>query len=136
MFSCVLFNYKTHTNSWPCLSQWLESRNPSSNKCPVCKAGISKENVIPVYGKNCSDKTDPRTKPRPQAKRPQPTYQPFQPFGVPTGPRVCFFNSTVIFNCKVILNKYVLWNMLWKSLILMFNRKSLNRVDNSHKILK
>ena len=64
-----------HLFCWPCLHQWLETR-PNHKICPVCKAGISKEKVIPLYGKN-SDQKDPRKKavpPRPQGQRPQPEH--------------------------------------------------------------
>ena len=49
--------------SWPCLHRWLEVRSEQVRNegalCPVCKAGISKENVIPVYGRGGS-RDDPR----------------------------------------------------------------------------
>jgi E3 ubiquitin-protein ligase RNF5 len=59
-----------HLFCWPCLHQWLETR-PSNQTCPVCKSTISKEKVIPLYGRNCTDKKDPREKipPRPQGQR-------------------------------------------------------------------
>ncbi|VVC31201.1 Zinc finger, RING-type,Zinc finger, RING/FYVE/PHD-type,Zinc finger, RING-type, conserved site, partial [Cinara cedri] len=38
-----------HLFCWPCLHQWLETE-PRHQECPVCKAHISKENVIPIYG--------------------------------------------------------------------------------------
>jgi E3 ubiquitin-protein ligase RNF5 len=47
-----------HLYCWPCLNQWLETR-PNRQLCPVCKAAISREKVIPLYGRN-SDKQDPR----------------------------------------------------------------------------
>lgn len=47
-----------HLYCWPCLNQWLETR-PNNQTCPVCKAAISKDKVIPLYGRN-SDKQDPR----------------------------------------------------------------------------
>lgn len=61
-------------SSWPCLHQWLETR-PNRQQCPVCKAGIGKDKVVPLYGRGSSDGTDPREKlpPRPQAQRPEPT---------------------------------------------------------------
>ena len=31
--------------------------------CPVCKAGVTKDNVIPLYGRG-TEPIDPRTKPR------------------------------------------------------------------------
>uniref|UniRef100_K3WWV4 RING-type E3 ubiquitin transferase n=1 Tax=Globisporangium ultimum (strain ATCC 200006 / CBS 805.95 / DAOM BR144) TaxID=431595 RepID=K3WWV4_GLOUD len=45
-----------HLYCWPCLFQWMEARS----ECPVCKAGISVENVIPVYGRG-TEAVDPRT---------------------------------------------------------------------------
>jgi E3 ubiquitin-protein ligase RNF5 len=32
---------------WPCLHQWLDR---GSTKCPECKAEISRESIIPLYG--------------------------------------------------------------------------------------
>eukprot|EP00794_Sanderia_malayensis_P013856 gene13856-15304_t len=73
-----------HLFCWPCLHKWLETR-PNRPVCPVCKAGISKDKVIPLYGKDNPDRKDPREKlpPRPQAQRPEPenNYNPFQGFG-------------------------------------------------------
>ncbi|XP_069054802.1 E3 ubiquitin-protein ligase RNF5 [Lepisosteus oculatus] len=72
-----------HLFCWPCLHQWLETR-PSRQQCPVCKAGISRENVIPLYGRGSSSQDDPRLKtpPRPQGQRPEPESRgPFQGFG-------------------------------------------------------
>lgn len=48
-----------HLFCWPCLHQWLETR-PSRQLCPVCKASISKEKVIPLYGRGSSKEEDPR----------------------------------------------------------------------------
>lgn len=48
-----------HLFCWPCLHQWLETR-PNRKLCPVCKAAISKEKVIPLYGRNSSKQEDPR----------------------------------------------------------------------------
>lgn len=47
-----------HLFCWPCLHQWLETR-PTRQLCPVCKAAISKDKVIPLYGRG-STKEDPR----------------------------------------------------------------------------
>jgi len=73
-----------HIFCWPCLHRWIETR-PNRPLCPVCKAGISKDKVIPVYGRDDKEKKDPREKlpPRPQAQRPEPetNYNPFQNFG-------------------------------------------------------
>ncbi|XP_029591582.1 E3 ubiquitin-protein ligase RNF5 [Salmo trutta] len=72
-----------HLFCWPCLHQWLETR-PSQQQCPVCKAGISREKVIPLYGRGSSSQEDPRLKtpPRPQGQRTEPESRgPFQGFG-------------------------------------------------------
>ncbi|KAK2509760.1 hypothetical protein MC885_015819 [Smutsia gigantea] len=45
--------------SWPCLHQWLETR-PNRQVCPVCKAGISRDKVIPLYGRGSTGQQDPR----------------------------------------------------------------------------
>jgi len=58
-----------HLFCWPCLHQWLETR-PNRQSCPVCKAAISRDNVIPLYGRGTSN-VDPRSKipPRPTPTR-------------------------------------------------------------------
>lgn len=59
-------------SSWPCLHQWLETK-PQQQVCPVCKAAISRQKVIPLYGRGFSQQ-DPRDKlpPRPQGQRTEP----------------------------------------------------------------
>eukprot|EP00095_Tigriopus_kingsejongensis_P010439 snap_masked-scaffold294_size218657-processed-gene-1.5 protein:Tk10439 transcript:snap_masked-scaffold294_size218657-processed-gene-1.5-mRNA-1 annotation:"ring finger" len=80
-----------HLFCWPCLHQWLETR-PQMQICPVCKAGISQDKVIPLYGRGNTDRKDPRDKvpPRPKGQRPEPESQNagagfFSPFGGFTG---------------------------------------------------
>ncbi|XP_044921754.1 E3 ubiquitin-protein ligase RNF185 isoform X2 [Mustela putorius furo] len=73
--------------SWPCLHQWLETR-PNRQVCPVCKAGISRDKVIPLYGRGSTGQQDPREKtpPRPQGQRPEPENRGgFQGFGFGDG---------------------------------------------------
>ncbi|KAM8828569.1 E3 ubiquitin-protein ligase RNF185 isoform 2-T2 [Spinachia spinachia] len=48
-----------HLFCWPCLHQWLETR-PNRQVCPVCKAGISRDKVIPLYGRGSTGQQDPR----------------------------------------------------------------------------
>ncbi|XP_067931674.1 E3 ubiquitin-protein ligase RNF185-like [Watersipora subatra] len=62
-----------HLFCWPCLHQWLSTR-PDRQMCPVCKAGISKDKVVPIYGRGSTNNTDPREKlpPRPSAQRSEP----------------------------------------------------------------
>ena len=52
-----------HLFCWPCLHQWLETR-PQRQICPVCKAGIGRDKVVPLYGRD-GDNKDPRDKPIP-----------------------------------------------------------------------
>ncbi|CAM9382567.1 unnamed protein product, partial [Chrysoparadoxa australica] len=63
-----------HLFCWSCLYRWLHANH---TECPVCKAGVSRDNVIPLYGRG-SEQVDPRTKQgnggdsvpmRPQAER-------------------------------------------------------------------
>jgi len=71
-----------HLFCWPCLHQWLETR-PNRQICPVCKAGISRDKVVPLYGRGANS-SDPRDKvpPRPQGQRSEPTTNsPFSGFG-------------------------------------------------------
>lgn len=71
-----------HLFCWPCLHQWLETR-PRRQLCPVCKAAISKDKVVPLYGRG-GGQEDPRTKvpPRPAGQRTEPEPVPgFQGFG-------------------------------------------------------
>eukprot|EP00128_Syssomonas_multiformis_P001524 Colp12_sorted_trinity150504_noHs@14468 len=65
-----------HLYCWPCLYQWLElhAENPV---CPVCKAAIDRDKVVPIYGRGKSSRDDPRNKapPRPQGQRTEPQPQ-------------------------------------------------------------
>lgn len=77
-----------HLFCWPCLHQWMETRQ-SNSLCPVCKSVVNKDEVsylliiwnierrvhssqvTPIYGKS-GDNVDPRTKtvpPRPRGQR-------------------------------------------------------------------
>ena len=66
-----------HLYCWPCLYRWL---NTGHNTCPICKAGISEENVIPLFIKgNEGDPRGPKREDsgsyipnRPNALRPEP----------------------------------------------------------------
>ncbi|KAJ8912915.1 hypothetical protein NQ315_017245 [Exocentrus adspersus] len=62
-----------HLFCWPCLHQWLETR-PNRQVCPVCKAAISKDKVVPLYGRGSTKQEDPREKvpPRPAGQRTEP----------------------------------------------------------------
>ncbi|XP_068159857.1 E3 ubiquitin-protein ligase RNF185-like [Drosophila tropicalis] len=62
-----------HLFCWPCLHQWLLTR-PNRKLCPVCKAAVDKDKVIPLYGRNSTRQEDPRNKvpPRPAGQRTEP----------------------------------------------------------------
>ena len=49
--------------------QWLESGH---NECPVCKAGVAQDNVIPLYGRGRKQRTRDAIPPRPAGHRPEP----------------------------------------------------------------
>lgn len=77
-----------HLFCWPCLHQWLETR-PTRQLCPVCKAAIGKDKVIPLYGRGSNQQEDPRNKvpPRPAGQRSEPetNSQGFPGFGFGDG---------------------------------------------------
>lgn len=81
-----------HLFCWPCLHQWLETK-PMRPTCPVCKSAVTREQVIPLYGRG-SDKKDPREKkipPRPQGQRTeQSEYNTFPNFGFGDGFHMSF----------------------------------------------
>lgn len=64
-----------HLYCWPCLYRWLQMRS-NLRTCPVCKAGVDRDKVIPVYGRGGNG--DPRLKKmdevplRPSGQRPIP----------------------------------------------------------------
>lgn len=66
-----------HLYCWPCLYRWLQVHS-HSHECPVCKALVEEEKVIPLYGRGKTP-VDPRSKPipgveipnRPQGQRPE-----------------------------------------------------------------
>lgn len=66
-----------HLYCWPCLYQWLRLHS-HSHECPVCKALVQEEKLVPIYGRGKTSR-DPRSRPmagvnipnRPMAQRPQ-----------------------------------------------------------------
>lgn len=69
-----------HLYCWPCLYRWTKL-HADSPQCPVCKAGVEKESVIPIYGRGRTQADDPRQRPlsdddavppRPAGHRPTP----------------------------------------------------------------
>jgi E3 ubiquitin-protein ligase RNF5 len=60
MFDCnICFEQATepvitvcgHLFCWPCLYRWTSSQQNANLQCPVCKAGIQKDKIIPIYGR-------------------------------------------------------------------------------------
>ncbi|CAM9808953.1 unnamed protein product, partial [Heterosigma akashiwo] len=51
----------TRCGHLPCLYRWLSSNH---RDCPVCKAGVTVDNIIPLYCRG-ADAVDPRTKTQP-----------------------------------------------------------------------
>ncbi|KAI3938831.1 hypothetical protein MKW92_045430, partial [Papaver armeniacum] len=66
-----------HLFCWPCLYKWLHIHS-HSQECPVCKALIQEEKLVPLYGRGKTP-TDPRSKSipgvnipnRPSGQRPE-----------------------------------------------------------------
>lgn len=48
-----------HLFCWPCIHQWMLSRLPASNACPVCKSALDSDRVIPIFVRGREAK-DPR----------------------------------------------------------------------------
>lgn len=83
-----------HLYCWLCLYKWMRQR-ADSPQCPVCKAGVDKRSVIPIYGRGRAEDSDPRehaapeedVPPRPSGHRATPAGQtqgmhPGNPFGM------------------------------------------------------
>lgn len=49
-----------HLYCWPCLYEWLHHHS-HSQECPVCKALIQEEKLVPLYGRGKTP-SDPRSK--------------------------------------------------------------------------
>ncbi|WOL19581.1 hypothetical protein Cni_G28383 [Canna indica] len=52
-----------HLFCWPCLYKWLHGHAQSS-ECPVCKAIVEEEKLVPLYGRG-KNSTDPRSRSTP-----------------------------------------------------------------------
>ncbi|EGF82293.1 hypothetical protein BATDEDRAFT_86096 [Batrachochytrium dendrobatidis JAM81] len=90
-----------HLFCWSCLHQWLSSRLSASNTCPVCKAGVDRDKVIPIYVRGREPK-DPRVSKevpnRPPGQRTEPVSNNPWDFGGFFGPgRVNFGNTQLGF---------------------------------------
>jgi len=47
-----------HLYCWPCVYKWMRA-SPENATCPVCKAGLSEERIVPIYGRG-RPRADPR----------------------------------------------------------------------------
>ncbi|KAL8167641.1 hypothetical protein V2J09_009140 [Rumex salicifolius] len=52
-----------HLFCWPCLYRWLHHHS-QSQECPVCKAIVQQEKLVPLYGRGKTS-SDPRSRPVP-----------------------------------------------------------------------
>ncbi len=76
-----------HLYCWPCLYRWLNTRHGNSS-CPICKAGVSQDNVIPIFIRGSASDPRARDQPvvtngipsRPQGHRPEVSEQ--SPVGI------------------------------------------------------
>eukprot|EP01138_Halocafeteria_seosinensis_P006111 gb/GECG01006248.1/.p1 GENE.gb/GECG01006248.1/~~gb/GECG01006248.1/.p1 ORF type:complete len:201 (+),score=22.47 gb/GECG01006248.1/:1-603(+) len=85
-----------HLYCWSCLFRWIQA---GKNTCPVCKAGVTTDNVIPIYGKGGSQshpavgtggeesKDDTSVPQRPSGRRPE------APRFSDMGPNAAFFSG-------------------------------------------
>lgn len=76
-----------HLYCWSCLYRWMHSPNTPTLSCPVCKGGVSKEKLIPIYGRggpsadlntnpNTGEHTDDPIPDRPAGTRAEPQANP------------------------------------------------------------
>eukprot|EP01095_Lingulamoeba_sp_RSL-Kostka_P006106 TRINITY_DN1888_c1_g1_i1.p1 TRINITY_DN1888_c1_g1~~TRINITY_DN1888_c1_g1_i1.p1 ORF type:complete len:298 (-),score=106.39 TRINITY_DN1888_c1_g1_i1:241-1134(-) len=66
-----------HLFCWPCIYKWMEVGR-SQILCPVCKAEIKKENIIPLYGRG-KEEIDPRKEKKNEKIPPRPAGQRIDP---------------------------------------------------------
>lgn len=63
-----------HLYCWPCIYKWLRHTNVPTAQCPVCKAAVSQDNLVPLYGRGQSfKKHDLQTQNQVIPRRPQPS---------------------------------------------------------------
>ncbi|CAH8363951.1 unnamed protein product [Eruca vesicaria subsp. sativa] len=72
-----------HLFCWPCLYKWIHFHS-QSNHCPVCKALVQEDSLVPLYGSG-KPSSDPRSMPpntipnRPSAPAPAPRLETARP---------------------------------------------------------
>ncbi|KAL6752729.1 hypothetical protein V8C86DRAFT_1793508 [Haematococcus lacustris] len=81
-----------HLYCWPCLFRWMQLQS-YAKQCPVCKAGVDDDTVIPIYGRGnenptpaylSDDKLSSPAPARPAGQRPAPVL--LQPPAAGTAP--------------------------------------------------
>lgn len=40
-----------HLYCWPCIYKWMQVESISNRQCPVCKAFISRDTIVPLFGR-------------------------------------------------------------------------------------
>ncbi|KAH9302984.1 hypothetical protein KI387_014567, partial [Taxus chinensis] len=58
-----------HLFCWPCLYKWLHGHSKCQD-CPVCKALVEEDKIVPLYGRGKVGSPDPRTKTIPDVNIP------------------------------------------------------------------
>jgi len=48
-----------HLFCWPCLSKWMDGPMSAHNTCPVCKSIISRDTIVPLYGRGADSHKHP-----------------------------------------------------------------------------
>lgn len=69
-----------HLYCWACLDRWMCSRNSNAKACPLCKAMLTLDRIIPVYTKG--NTVDPRLKRASQPYQPNRMFANHINFGV------------------------------------------------------
>lgn len=47
-----------HLYCWPCIYKWLHIESASVQQCPVCKASLSQDSLVPLYGRGHTKHTN------------------------------------------------------------------------------
>ncbi|KAJ0967082.1 hypothetical protein J5N97_023999 [Dioscorea zingiberensis] len=44
-----------HLYCWPCIYKWMQVQAQTQQQCPVCKAALSENTLVPLYGRGCTN---------------------------------------------------------------------------------
>lgn len=80
-----------HLFCWPCIYGWIErsANEQGETTCPVCKAGLTRSRLVPLYGRGREEKDPRRQVPsRPQGVRAPEPVRRHVGFGMPGGAQV------------------------------------------------